>query len=103
MACVIQGGDEPPCLPESLLREIDAEHGRPCPRVQLAPQNGVAAELVSFLLDERLRPLAAELVRGRTRWMQSDERTLLILRLARALQDKHVAQALYPELAKAKG
>ena len=97
------GGDEPPCLPESLLREIQEEHGRPCPRVQLAPQNAVAAELVGFLLDERLRPLAADLVRIRTRWMEPGARSLFILRLARALQDKHVTKALYPELAKARG
>lgn len=95
----MQGGDEPPCLPQSLLREFEEEHGRPCPRVQLAPQNAVGAEVVSFLLDERLRPLAGDLVRGRTRWMKSGARTLLLLRVARALQDRQVAKALYPELA----
>ncbi len=100
----MKGGDEPACLPESLLREFEAEHGRPCPRVELAPQNVVAAELVGFLLDERLRPLAGELVRGRTRWMAAADRALLLLRLARALQERQVTAALYPELAKkAKG
>jgi len=99
----MQGGDEPPCLPSSLLREFEEEHGRPCPRVQLAPQNVVAAELMSFLLDERLRPLAGDLVRGRTRWMKPEARAGYLLRVARALQDRHVTKEFYPEPSKARG
>jgi hypothetical protein len=96
----MQGGDEPPCLPETLLREFEKEHDRPCPRVVLAAQNALAAELVGFLLDERLRCLAPDLVRARTRWMSAATRSSLLLRLARALQDRHVSKALYPGLTK---
>jgi hypothetical protein len=101
-ACTIQGGDEPPCQPEGVLREYERQHGRPCPRVDLAPQNHVAAQLVSFLLDERLRPLAPGFLEVRTGWMDPSDRELLLLRLARALNDAEVFRVLYPELARMK-
>ena len=93
----MRGGDEPTCLPESHLRVFEADHGRPCPRAELAPQNGAAAELLTFLLDERLRPLAGHVVRARMRWMSMTDRSLLLLRVARALQDRRVSAVFYPD------
>lgn len=42
---MIQGGEEEPCRSRSDLRKFEATHGRPCPRVELEPGNGLAMEL----------------------------------------------------------
>jgi hypothetical protein len=96
----MRGGEEDPCLGEELLQEFQRTQQRPCPRVDLAPQNLAAADLVRFALDERLRAHGPELLRISTGWMGDEERLALLLRVAQVLGRKDVHDALHPELKK---
>lgn len=45
--CVMRGGEEEPCVPPPTLVQMQAK-GQACPRVDLAPENEVPAELAWF-------------------------------------------------------
>jgi len=51
------GGQEDPCVPAHYLAKILEDTGRPCPRIELDPENAPAAELlgvcVKSVFDER--------------------------------------------------
>lgn len=74
-----------------------SQTGRECPRVELASANDLAAEVLGFTLDERLRPLVPDLLRDSASWLTADERRSVLMRVRYALGQKRVNDALYPE------
>ena len=98
--CVMLGGDEDPCQPKGTLAEIERRYGRPCPRVELDPQNAEVSELVSYVISESLRPLAPmafEATFGRRRRVA---RRVALRRLQGAIGHPDVTAALNPEVRK---
>lgn len=87
------GGDEEPCLSKSLLRKIERETGRPCPRVELAPGNVDLANVLSFFTNEELRPVARDQWRDTFRGLDREDQRIMRLRMASALQDHDVGKA----------
>lgn len=53
----MQGGKLAPCLPDEWLRDYPETYGRPCPFIELAPQNIDAAFFLGLYLSETTRPL----------------------------------------------
>jgi hypothetical protein len=89
--------EEPPCLPWETLEIIRAREGRPCPRVELDPDNQLAASVVMLSLREHTRPLIGPLTSG----MSKTERHRTFVRAAAALQSEAVIDWLTPKPPKA--
>lgn len=47
------GGEEDPCVGPDTLRVIQEEEGRTCPRVDLDPENAIAANLFTLNASEQ--------------------------------------------------
>ncbi len=84
------GGSEDPCVPEHFLKVIRGKEDRPCPRVELEPDNAIAANLFSLAISDHagLTPLWFETL---TEGMDSEERRAVMGRVVRALTDEEVA------------
>lgn len=94
---MIFAGPEPPCQNQGILADIKDRTGRPCPRVELDPENFVPADLVKFILDERL----ASFAEGQFQDYASDwtalERIEIRNRLAGAIHSPEVQDILNPK------
>lgn len=92
-ACTLYGGREEPCESEQRRTERWVkQYGQRCPRVDLAPENRVAAHLAQLLISEELRPLApAYLETAGPR--SNDERERLMMIVSSAMNDKRVGDA----------
>lgn len=88
----------PPCLPPVLLRSLQKETGRECPRVELDPANHAACSLFTMLTRDHTRPLALSVFEGEAReWGWSKRRRLRVKqRAVAAMLDPEIAQALMP-------
>jgi hypothetical protein len=71
--------------------------GQQCPRVELDPENGEAAQLVMFGIHEMKRPLLPALFETLSEHMEGDEKIVLALRYASAVCDPGVTEILYPK------
>jgi hypothetical protein len=93
-ACLIYGGSEPPCQPQGILRKIEQESGRPCPRADLESEDNVPAARMAFvLMSEEARAVAPDLPRAFTRGMEEEDRSRILERALAAVHDKEVIGA----------
>lgn len=90
---MVSGGGEDPCVPEHFLAAIREREDRPCPRVDLEPDNLVAANLFSLAVSDHagLVPLWFELL---TDGMDQWEREAVLSRVVRALLDDEIGTHL---------
>ena len=96
-ACVIFSGPEPACQNKGVLDEIKERTGRPCPRVELDPENVIPADIAKFILDERLSSFAEGHFRDWTSDWPPLERIELRNRLAAAMHAPEVERILHPK------
>ena len=92
------GSEEGPCWSEARLERYESITGRPCPYVELEPANGLYADLLPFVLDERLRGFLPGAFQDLTDGVDAVERQGLRWRLAHALNRQDVTDVLYPDL-----
>jgi hypothetical protein len=80
------GGTEGPCVPEHFLAVIREREGRPCPQVELEPDNIVAANLFSLAISDHaaLVPLWFETMAGA---LDVPEQRAVLSRVVQALMD----------------
>jgi hypothetical protein len=79
------------------LLAYEKQFGRQCPREDLDPDNGESADLLNFLTDERLRPLAHAMFESLC-WDRSPaDRVSLMRRAEAALCDPDVIAIMYPK------
>jgi hypothetical protein len=88
---------EEPCLPTKHLASIESEFGRPCPRVELLPENREAAELVWLAVLEHLRPLFGPAFEALSDDLEPEERRRLVMRVSAVLKSDVVMRKLYPD------
>ena len=83
------GGNEDPCVPEHFLKVVREKEDRPCPRVELEPDNAIAANLFSLAISDHagLVPLWFETLRE---GMDGEERRAVMGRVVRVLMDREV-------------
>ena len=93
---MIFGGPESPCQNKGVLAEIKERTGRPCPRVELDEENVVPADVVTFVLDERLSSFAEGHLQDFTSDWSPLERIEMRNRLASALHSPEVDRILHP-------
>jgi hypothetical protein len=89
----------PPCLKPAALADFQKERGRPCPRVELDPENAHACSLFTTLSRDVTRPMALELFRAESRergWAAS-YRLQIMRRATVALLDPDIAEAMRPK------
>ena len=94
---MIFAGPEPPCQNQGVLAEIKERTGRPCPRVELDTENVVPADLVKFILDEKLASFAAGQFQDYTSDWTALERIDIRNRLAGAIHSPEVQAILHPK------
>lgn len=84
--CQVQGGKLDPCLPDDWLRELKKTTGRPCPFIELAPQNDDAYFLATLRLSEDAQPFLTPV--GITFGLRHEWKDVRVVwaRLARALK-----------------
>lgn len=88
---------EEPCVPEGLLTLIETQTGRPCPRIDLDPDNQTPAQLVSLALMPHTRWLAAQALQSAIEPLVPEARAALVDRVAAALGSAAVVDKLYPK------
>jgi hypothetical protein len=97
-------GGENPCRRPIELEHIRAKTGRPCPRVELFPENALPYHLVSLALSERARPLLLEVLKGED--LAPEIHRVVVGRVVHALFSVELDEALKgprdPEPAKGK-
>lgn len=84
----------PPCLPDDWLEQIKEETGRPCPFVELAPQNDDAYFIATLRLSEDASPFLTPV--GITFGLRHEWAAVRIVwaRLTRALKQPNFLKAL---------
>lgn len=85
--------EEPPCQPAAYLAMIEEREGRPCPRVELDPANGLASSLVMLSLNEHTRGAAQGLASASPR----RQARVAWQRAVAALQSQAVAEFFNPK------
>jgi hypothetical protein len=89
--CVMQGGQEEPCVSLDSIRALQA-HGELCPRVELREENRAAAELAMAALRVGTdSPLWGRLFDLHTAGIPVEERLALLWRVLGACGDPGVA------------
>lgn len=81
-----------PCVPIP-WPDTRARESRPCPRVDLDPENVVAMAMVEVLLSETNRAAFAPFFDATCGWMPDDERARLLSRVINATSSPPVADA----------
>lgn len=76
----------------------EADHGRPCPREELWPENGAAADLIFAALHEHTRALLPAYVEALTLELPPEEARTVVLRAFRELQGPTVTGWLRAQL-----
>jgi len=98
LGMVVAVGDElEPCQPDSVLAQIQEEHGRPCPRIELLPANGTPWQLFSLIIRDDSRSMFVPLFKALTGGQGSDARAGLIRRVLGTLNDPEVHGIMHPE------
>jgi hypothetical protein len=78
-ACQIYGGEQEPCCNEAKRALIEKEHGRPCPRILLAPGSAELVTLANMALAES--PLLPIMVGSITAGLEPEEVQEAIIRI----------------------
>jgi len=79
-----------PCERAEVLAYIKARYGRPCPYIELDPDNAVAMELLSMLMSPDLTPMWKSTYDALCDGMTGEERSAILFRVAAARQDTEV-------------
>lgn len=87
--------EEPPCVPDGWLARIEATQGRPCPRVELEPDNAEAAAAVMLSLGTHTAWLAGPTLEAAG--FDDDELAAVLGRVGAALLSPAVVERLYPK------
>lgn len=74
-----------------------ARYSKDCPRVELEADNAEAAQLLGFLTDERLRPLAPAMFDALCGDFSGEDRVTIMQRAQAALSDPGVMAIMHPE------
>jgi hypothetical protein len=91
-------GDElEPCQPANILAEIQAQHGRPCPRIELLPANWIPWDLFSLIIRDDARAMFIPLFQALTLGQDRDARARLIRRVLFTLNDPEVHEIMHPD------
>lgn len=95
---VAEGEDlaETPCVREGELERIRKIHGRPCPRIELRPENYLAAEVVWSSIAEHTRGLAPGLLDAGLAGAPLEEREDVRRRVLEALHSPAVMALVSP-------
>lgn len=96
-ACVVNGGDEGMCISDAASSRMLQTIGRPCPRVEIDPENVEAMSLMGWLIHDDLKPLAPEYARALLAGRPADDRARLLSRVASALRSKELSDRLHPD------
>jgi hypothetical protein len=89
---------EEPCVPRFVLPVIEETTGRPCPRVELHPANGLAADLSSLLLQPpQNQALLTRLFDAACAGMDPEEQVTLIHRVYGAVQHPRIVRLTQPK------
>lgn len=104
-ACVVNQGSEEPCLPADHMTVRQKQTGRPCPFVSLATQNMLPAQLISCLIADDTKPIAALLAQAAMDEQELDasERVSLLSRVRSTLHNRDIVDVLHPPIEKAHG
>lgn len=95
-ACEIYGGLEAPCIPDERIDQYLDLEGRPCAREDLDADNALPYELLHWLVNENLRPLAPAFWADGTVSLDADGRLTALRRVCGVLTDPKVLDILYP-------
>ena len=85
------------CQPAGVLAEIEAKHGRPCPRIVLLPGNVVPWQLFQLIIRDDARAMFTPLFEALTASYDRDGRAGLIRRVLGTLNDSEVHGIMHPE------
>ncbi len=99
-ACQVNGGDEPPCIPDTRVAWYLENHGRPCHRIELDARNVDALRIIGWLIHDDLKPLAPIYARALLGRFPRAEREAILERVAHALRSATVTARLHPESGK---
>lgn len=89
---------EEPCVQRYLLPIIEETEGRPCPRVELHPDNGLAADLAALLLQPREQQgLLQPLFEAACEEMSAGDQLTLIHRVYGAVQSPRIVRLVQPK------
>lgn len=88
-----------PCMDDGTLEVFERVNGRPCPRVELEPDNEIPAELFHAALHEQSRPYAQALEETLTAEMPQDRRAAVLRRAIHILTSERVVKLLAPSQA----
>jgi len=89
--------EEGPCVPEYHLAAIREQWGRPCPRVELDPDNVDAATLAFFMVQPHLRPLFDPYYAASLEGDPPEVRRALLIRVSNAVHSEQMLERLYPD------
>jgi hypothetical protein len=89
---------EDPCVADHELSRIAYESGglRRCPRVELDPENDLAAQAVALINQEHLRAFAPRMVQLGTRFMDPDVEHAILSRVTTTAMDERVRDLMFP-------
>lgn len=91
-----------PCVPEEpVLRMCRERDGRPCPRVELDPDNYAAHQILRAQFREDTRGLAPALADALLAGLEPEERAEVLRRVVTTMADKAVQDAMRPPAAEA--
>lgn len=94
----MRGGREEECVPRATLLKIQQDPERVCPRIELTPDNEVAAEIAWFAV--KLggdHPLFGQLFNLQTAHMDAESRLALFYRIVAAVSDPGIAARIKAE------
>lgn len=85
------------CISDAASSRMLQTLGRPCPRVDIDPENVEAMSLMGWMIHDDLKPLAQEYARALLAGRPADERARLLSRVASALRSKELSARLHPD------
>lgn len=88
--------EEAPCVPEHTLAKLQEELGRPCPRVELEPENRPALNLVGLSLQPHLQHLFDSMCEATCADLTPEEQRAFLMRVATALDSEAVRARQQP-------
>jgi len=81
-----------PCVPPHMLAVIRAREGRPCPKVDLQPENTEPAELFTMLSREETRGIVPEWIDLNLSAFSSEEKARLLNRAVYAIHNERITE-----------
>lgn len=85
------------CISDMASSRMLQTLGRPCPRVEIDPENVEAVAVMGWMIHDDLKPLAPEYARALLAGRPADERARLLSRVAAALRSPALSSRLHPD------